>query len=324
MKSLKQSLDAIKKANNIVIISHVGPDGDTLGSMLALKEIILKNNPNKLISTIVAGNVPEVYQFLPGIEETVCSDDPSLLGSYDLAITVDCAALDRTGNSIGIFRQAKNRLNIDHHVTNDGFGDINLIDGSAAATGEIIYHIAQKLEVEMTKEIAINIYTAILTDTGGFRFANTSPETFIIASKLMNAGVSPGDIYKKCYESKPIQMVKINAYAVNNAIFCEDDKIAYTLVKREDLNNYNANDDHLDGISEALRQIDSVEVSMILKETLKGYTKVSFRSNRPDVCRIAEFFGGGGHKLAAGCTIEKNLNEALNEVLPIVKKQIKK
>jgi phosphoesterase RecJ-like protein len=323
IKHIKNFASTIKQAKNILIISHIGPDGDTLGSMLALKQIILSQHSDKNIETLVIGKVPEIYSFLPGIKETKTPHNIYLLKSYDVAITVDCASIDRLGDALELYKNSKYRINIDHHVTNDGFGDINIINANAASAGEIIYEIAEYFDVKIDFDMAQNLYTSILTDTGGFRFENTSPKTFKIAAALLKAGVRPDDIYKKCFESKPIQMVRLAAYVINNAVFCEDNKIAYSLVSRETMKNFDATDEHIDGISEALRQISTIEAALIFKETAKGYTKVSFRSNGIDVCKIAEFFGGGGHKLAAGCTIEKNLNDAKNEVLPILKKQIK-
>lgn len=323
IKHIKNFTNKIKESKNILIISHIGPDGDTLGSMLALKQIILKNASDKNIETLVIGKVPDIYSFLPGIKDCKTPRSIYLLKSYDVAITVDCASIDRLGDAFEHYKKAKCRINIDHHITNDNFADINIILPHSSSTGEIIYEIADYFDVKIDFDMATNLYTAILTDTGGFRFENTGPKTFEIAAKLLKEGIKPDEIFKKCFESKPIQMVKLAAHAIDNAVFCENNKIAYTLISREMMKNFDATDDHLDGISEAMRQIDSVEVAMIFKETLKGTTKVSFRSNGVDVCKIAEFFGGGGHKLAAGCTIEKNLNDAQNEIVPIVKKQIK-
>ncbi len=324
MDTIKKLVEAVKKSKNIAILSHVGPDGDTLGSMLALAAMIEQENTNKNVQRLIVGKVPDVYKFLPDVESVVTVDNPQILGSYDLVITSDCAAIDRLGESIEIFRNAKLTANVDHHVSNNNFADINIVDPKASATGEVVFHIAKALGLKIKKEVAINLYTAILTDTGGFKFENTRPETFEVAAALMRAGVNPGYVFKKCYESKPIAMVKLQAHCVDNAIFEKKGKIAYTLISRKMLQDFSATDDHTDGVSEALRQISTVEVSMVFKETVKGNSKVSFRSNKADVCEIARFFGGGGHKLAAGCTIEKNIEDAAKEVLPIVEKQISK
>jgi len=268
--------------------------------------------------------VPDMYSFLPGINSAKNPGNNQLYDRYDLAIAVDCASIERVGDALELYRNAKVTANIDHHISNNGFADINIIDTEASSTGEVIYSIAKFLNTSLTKDIAVNLFTAILTDTGGFKFENTRPETFEIAAELTRAGAVSGYIFKKCYESKPLAMVKLQAHCIDQAVLEEDNKIAYTFVSRKMLDDFKASDDHTDGISEALRQINTVEVAMVFKETAKGDTKVSFRSNRIDVCQIARFFGGGGHKLASGCTIQKNLTDSLNEVLPIVKKQINK
>lgn len=324
IENINKLAETIKSSKNIILLSHVGPDGDTLGSMLALREIILQLDNDKKVDAIIVGKVPDVYKFLPDINLAKLADDKTLYQSYDLAITVDCAAPDRLGDSIDLFRNAKKTANIDHHVTNPEFADINLIEPQSASTGEVVFKLAENLGITLKKEMAINLYTAILTDTGGFKFENTKPATLYTCAKLIEAGADPAYIFKQAYESKPLPMVKLLARAVDEAVLVENNRIAYTFVSRNLLESLGATDDYVDGIAESLRQINTVEVAMVLKETPKGDTKVSFRSNRIDVGEIARFFCGGGHKLAAGCTIQKSLVDTLNEVLPIVKSQINK
>ena len=324
MKLTEKLILAIKRSKNIVIIAHVGPDGDTLGSMLGLREMLVQLKNLEKIDVVIVGKIPDIYKFLPDSNIIKNSDNKDLYTSYDLAITVDCASLDRLGDSVELFRNAKLTANIDHHISNPQFADINLIIPEASACGEILFRLVADLDITLTKEIAVNLYTAILTDTGGFKFENTKPNTLEVCAKLIEAGAVPNQIYKECYESKPIAMVRLHSRAIDQAIFTEKNKIAYTTVTRNLLNTLGATDDHVDGISEALRQVSTVEVALTFKETQKGDTKVSFRSKRIDVCEVARFFGGGGHKLAAGCTVQKNVADTINEVLPIIKKQINK
>lgn len=315
--------DALKTAKNILIVSHIGPDGDTLGSMLALGKLFKQIKSIEKIDMLTLGRIPDAYKFLPGIANTVTVDSEGMYQSYDIVITADCASIDRIGEAIGLFRNAKKTINIDHHISNTKFAQINIIENKAA-TGQVIFDLIKKLELELTEEIATCLYTAILTDTGGFRFESTTPQVLRACADLLETGVNPTLIYKECYEKKPQAMVKLHAAGINNTIFVDGGKIAYTLVPRSMLAATSATDDHVDGIAEALRQIDTVEVSLVFKETLKGATKVSFRSKKFDVCEIAKFFGGGGHKLAAGCTIEKPLEETAKEVIPMIKKRIGK
>jgi len=322
MEALNKLIEAIEKAKNVVILSHVGPDGDTLGSMLAMNEMLQKYNNIKKIDLIISGKIPDIYRFLPRIEQTKNPNNNELYQSYDLAIAVDCASLDRLGDSFDLFKHAKATVNIDHHISSIKFADINIINPDASATGQILYDIIKSLNINITKNIATDLYTAILTDTGGFRFENTKPETLEICADLIRAGADAVHIYQECLELKPLAMVRLQARAIDNAVITDDNKIAYASITRKFLESFNATDDHVDGISKSLREINTVEVAIVFKETTKGDTKISFRSKNVDVCEIAKFFGGGGHKLAAGCTIQKNIADTINEVLPIVKKQI--
>jgi len=322
MDTVNKIAEKIKESKNIVICHHVAPDGDCLGSALALREMISQIDSVERIDAVITGQIPEIYKFLPDIELLKKANDTTLYKNYDLAITVDCACKDRLGDALELFKHAKKSINIDHHISNEGFANIDLINPKASATGEVLFSLMQPLQAKLTKNIATNLYTAILTDTGGFKFENTKPKTFKICAELIEAGADPVEIYKNCYESKPIAMVRLHARTIDNAIFLEDNKIVYTTITRKLLEELNANDDHIDGITEALRQINTVQVALVFKETTRGTTKVSFRSNGLDVCEIASFFGGGGHKLASGCLLEKNINESVNDVLATLTKQI--
>lgn len=324
MKNFSDFIYSVKSSKNIVIISHIGPDGDTLGSALALYSLICGFDGMKRIDCIINGKIPDIYKFLPGIQEMKTPYEKDVYDNYDLAIAVDCAAIDRIGDALSIFKKAKKTVNIDHHVTGKKFADINIIKPTSSSTGEVIFDLMKALELEFSDDVALCLYTAILTDTGGFRFDNTTGHTFSVAKQLVKLGINPSEVYRKCYENKPLVMFRLHNYALGNAVFTDKSRIAYTMISRKTLKDFGADDDHIDGISESLKQIDTVAVSMVLKETIKHDTKISFRSKEINVADIAKFFGGGGHDLAAGCTICKPLNQALDEILPIVEKQVKR
>lgn len=317
----KNFYQQINKAENIIIVSHVNPDGDTLGSMLALSRII-KKNFSKETTNVIIGRIPETYSFLNCEKYCTLNSDVDKTKIYDLAIACDVAAKDRMVDMQEIYFKAKVTVNIDHHVTNNGYGNINIIDPDASSAGEVVYGLAKNLDLKIDKEIAEFLYTAILTDTGGFRFENTSPKVFNYAAELVEYGANPTSIYRKCYESKPKAMALLNAYAIQTAVFKENDKIAYTIITKEDMKNFNAKGDYTEGISEALRQINSTEVAMLLKEAENQTTKVSLRSKKIDVAKIAETFNGGGHHFAAGCTIQKPPKIAAEKLLDLVKKSL--
>ena len=169
------------------------------------------------------------------------------------------------------------------------------------------------------KDTAICLYTAIMTDTGNFRFENTSANTFRAAADLVETGIIPNNIYKKCYETKTKNFVMFQNYCVNKATFLNDNKIAYTTVYKKDLEKFSAGDDYTDGIAETLRAIESTEVSFVAKEVDTKLTKISMRSKSVDVATICSSFGGGGHTFAAGCTIKASVKDAINKLLREIK-----
>lgn len=320
----EQIVEELKQAKRIAIFHHVAPDGDSLGSALAMRGIAEQFENVEVVDNIITSYVPEIYRFLPDVDKFKKPGDDTLYSSYDLAIAVDCASKDRLGEATELFNNAKKSISIDHHVSNAGFATLDYINKSAAATGELIYKVVETAGVKFTPRIAINLYTAILTDTGGFKFDNTKPDTLRICARLIEEGANPVEIYKNCFELKPLAMVRLHARVINNAVLTDDNKIIYGVITRELLNELGATDDYIDGITESLRQIKEVEIAMVFKETMKKGTKVSLRSNNTNVCKIAEYFGGGGHKLAAGCLIQDRVDEAIKQVLTIVKQQIHK
>lgn len=310
---LSEIINIIKNSENILIVTHVNPDGDCLGSALALK-LIIEKNFSKKVQPVVNGKVPEVYKFLPSVEEFKTVSELTQT-DYDTVISVDCASKDRMTEAIPLFDRAKETINIDHHKTNPNFGKYNYVLGEASSSGEVLCRIIKEEKLQTDRDISNCLYVAILTDTGAFRFDNTKAETFLAVADLMQYGINPSLLYKCCYESKPLPMVKLSANAVSKAEFLHDGKIAYTVITLEDLKNNKALNEHTDGIVELLRQVNSVEIAFVVKETEQGYSKVSLRSRNADVTKIASLFDGGGHSKAAGCTIKKPYQTAVNKLI---------
>ncbi len=322
MENLYSELkNKIESAENIIIFSHVSPDGDTLGSNLALSMMIEKYF-NKKVDSVYAGFLPSLYSYLPNFDRFQDVQNIDKNKKYDLAIAVDVASKDRMVSGTFIFDEAKFKVNIDHHKTNIGYADINIIDGNAACVGVILYTIFKSWDLEIPKDVARCIYTSLLTDTGGFKYENTTPETFILASELVKLGVSPTFEFRACYETKPQSMVQFQAYIVSNTIFYNDGKIAFAKITRSDISKFNATDDYTEGIVETLRTSKNVEVAAILKETKEGFTKVSLRSKTLDLTPIVIDFGGGGHTFAAGCTIKKPIAIAFEKLLNRVQSEL--
>ncbi len=320
-KSFLDLKKQIEKAESIIIFSHVSPDGDTLGSNLALGMMIEKYF-NKKADSVFVGNLPATYSYLPDFSrfKNVRQFDENKV--YDLAIAVDVASKDRLVSGSLLFDKAKFKVNIDHHKTNIGFGDINIIDSESPCVGFILFQIFKSWNLKPAKDVARCIYTSLMTDTGGFKYENTTPETFMLAAELVKLGVSPSKEYRECYETKPQSMVQFQAYVISNTLFYCDGKIAFSKITRSDMSKFNASDEYTEGIVEVLRTSKNVEIAAILKETKDGYTKVSLRSKTVDLTSVVLDFGGGGHSYAAGCTIKKPIAVAFDKLLTRVKSEL--
>lgn len=311
----------IDDAKKILIVSHVNPDGDTLGSMCALK-LFIGNKADTLVQTSSSVGIPDTYKFLPHINDSKNLDN--VQDVYDLVIAVDVASIDRIVQKARmIFDNARMTINIDHHKTNNGYGKLNYVIGDSSSAGEVLYDIFKARNIPVSKEMADCLYVSILTDTGGFRYENTSAKTLEIASHLVKLGVNSADISKKCYNNKPKNMVLFQAAIISKAEFLFDNKVAITTITNSDLKKFDAKNEHTEGIAETLRTIKTVEVSAVLKESDNQTTKVSLRSDNIDVCEIVKPFKGGGHIHAAGCTIKKPVNIARDLLVCEIEKCLK-
>lgn len=306
----------IKNSKKILLLSHMNPDGDTLGSMCALYSMIYNRYKIKADMNVLS-NVPYNYKFLPNIQHAQRYYDKSVV--YDLAITLDVAALDRVLDSKILFEKAKCTVNIDHHKTNPKFGKYQIIEPDLSSCGEVLFNYFEKNGWIIDKDSAVCLYTAIMTDTGNFRFENTTSSSLRAAAELVDKGACPNYIYKQCYETKTKNFVLFQNYCVNKAEFLRDNKIVYTTVYKKDLEKFSAGDDYTDGIAETLRAIDTTEVAFVAKEVDSKLTKISMRSKNTDVAEICSAFGGGGHTYAAGCTIKSSVEDAVKKLLREIK-----
>ncbi|GBF22796.1 bifunctional oligoribonuclease and PAP phosphatase NrnA [Candidatus Gastranaerophilus sp. (ex Termes propinquus)] len=319
---ITQIFEQIKNADKILIISHISPDGDTLGSMCALK-LVIGEKADMLVQNMKdGGGVPDVYKFLPGIES---AKTLKTVGDthYDLIITVDVASIDRIVQPARkIFDSCENTICIDHHKTNKGFAKINVNFPSASSCGEVLYNIFTEQEIEITKDMADCLYVAILTDTGCFKYETTSVHTFEIAAKLVSLGVDSADLASRCYDNKPKSMVMFQAHFICNAKFLHQNRLCYTTIRERDIEKFSAKDEYTEGICESLRSINTVEVAFVMKEIDKNAVKVSLRSKFVDLTKITARFSGGGHWRAAGCTIHKSLEIAQRLLIEEIEKHL--
>jgi bifunctional oligoribonuclease and PAP phosphatase NrnA len=304
----------IKKSKNILLSTHINPDGDGIGSGLALICILTKMG--KKVDFINRDALPSIYKFLPG--SNLIKNVTKIRGMYDLAIVLECPEIERNGGIVDYKKHAKVTVNIDHHLGNTMYGDLNIVDPSAAAVGAQLYKIMKKLSWTIDRDIATCIYTAIVTDTGSFRYSNTTPEIHIIASELLKKGADPEYISSQVYASTEAAVKLLNLMLSNLKV---DGKIGYSCLTRKMFKETGAAESETDNFINNIRAIKLVETAMLFKEIGPTSVKVSFRSKgNADVNNIARRFQGGGHKHAAGAVIHLPLASAIKTVLAEVKK----
>ena len=311
--------DIIKSSKNILITSHVNPDGDTLGSMCGMYELI-KTNFKKKCDMLLVSKLPDKYTFIPNVKLAKHIEEIDKSREYDLVINVDIAAIDRICDGKILFEKAKHTVNIDHHKTNNSYGELNFVEGDASSTAEVIYAVAKDLNWKISRDAAKCLYVGILTDTGSFRFSNTTPRAMEFAAEMLKSGINPQEMFKHCYETYTKGMALCQAYCVNKAVFLDDDKIVYTTVYKKDMEKFNTDEEFAEGLTERLRAITSTCVAFVAKEMKNGGCKISMRSKSIDVAEICGIFGGGGHKFAAGCTMKSNVEESVKKILAEIRK----
>ena len=317
MTTIDQILKCIKKSKNIVIVTHENPDGDAVGSSLAMYHALkgLKKNVD-----IIIPEYAKCFNELPGIDEVIKESDKV----YDLAISLD-AATDKLLNVwVKYFREADQRIVIDHHSTNTMFGDINYVDLSAPACAQVVYMLIKHYRWKITPEIGTCIMAGIITDTGGFQYSGVSKDTFNIAAELLDVGVNISKVYKKVFDTKTKSSFELRRIAIDRMEFLEDGKIAFTYVTNEDERKVNAGVGDYEGIVSEGRSVESVEVSIFLHELKDGEFKISLRSNSyVNVSDVCIMFGGGGHIRAAGAKMTADPLVIRDKVVNEEKRQLK-
>jgi bifunctional oligoribonuclease and PAP phosphatase NrnA len=305
-EGLVQIAERLKTADRIAILPHSGVDGDALGASLALA--IGLTSIGKSVDVLLEEQVPRSLDFLPGCGLIRSAAAPS----YDVALNVDNGDLTRLGAREPVYRQAASRLSIDHHATNRVVADISHVDTGASATGEIVFDLLAIMEIPLDPDIALCLYTAILTDTGGFRFTNTTPRTHQIAAVLMAFGIDCNNAAKRVFDTIPMSKMLLMKQVMNHMQVCEDGLLAISFLRLEDILEAGGESDDFEGMVNIGRNLEGVEVSFFIREDQPGKLKGSLRSNAcVDVAEIAETIGGGGHVRAAGFSTEGSLDEVI-------------
>ncbi|MGI6141072.1 MAG: DHH family phosphoesterase [Caldicoprobacterales bacterium] len=305
-------LRQLQQSRYIAVIAHIQPDGDTIGSCLALAEFL--EAEGKKITLYCQDKVPSPLEFLNGYDKFRNSEEE--VTAYDLSIAVDCSDIDRLGNCYEIFKAGKHTINIDHHKSNTLFADINLVDTNAAATGEIIYRIGRELTGHINKYAAEALYTAISTDTGSFCYGNTTSNSYRIAAQLVDYGVDIERITTILYKRNRLERIRLLGRALNSLALYENNTIAIMAITREDLAATGAMESEIESMVNYAINIIGVEIGILLKEAEDGTIRISFRSKgRIDVSKLAGCFGGGGHHAAAGASMSVDIYQARKQIL---------
>lgn len=315
MKDFRDSaIQTILDSNEIYIASHVNPDGDNIGSIIALGLALKKIN--KKVKVIKTDEIPSDYLFLPNIDMI----QPYEITDNNLFIVLDCGDKDRLGKYKSIVSKNNTIINIDHHVSNTKFGTFNIIDDKAAATGELIYDLIVDLGIEIDKDIATCLYTAISTDTGSFMYDSVTDKTHEIIAALIRTGIDKSVINIELYQSRSMERTNLFIDSFSTLKTYYNNKIAVVKVTQAMLKRANAKMEDTEGIISFIRDINTVEVACLLKENKDHEIKVSLRSKKfVDVSRICSVFNGGGHIRAAGCTVYDNIDNAENLIVEQIK-----
>ena len=315
---LSQVVELIESKNRFGITSHVRPDGDSLGSSLGLYWLL--ESLHKDVEVIMRDPVPQPYCQLPGAHEVRVT--PAIDRQYDAVFVMECSDIDRPG-LLHLDKQFV--VNIDHHSTTELFGTINWIDSTASAVGEMIYNLCKATGVRVTKEMADCVYTALLTDTGSFRYSNTTERTFKIASELVRTGVKPAKAAEAIFGSYRWSKIELLSAVLATARRDDSGHVAWMHLPLEMQQRASATDEDADGLVNYPLSVAEIEAVALLKECAPGVYRTSLRSKGDvNVAKIAEQFGGGGHRNAAGCTLQGDLKDVEMEVVGLLRDAVER
>ncbi|MFA7059339.1 MAG: bifunctional oligoribonuclease/PAP phosphatase NrnA [Pedobacter sp.] len=318
MEMIQNIVDEIRTNNSFLLTSHESPDGDAIGSALALASFLRKIG--KEVCVHFCDPVPELYVFMPGTE-TIKSQITDR--DFDVAFVLDIGELHRAGDIFCRFTRIKKLINLDHHLGCEQFGAYNLIDPTAAATGVLVYRIAKEFGYSFDIETALCLYVAIITDTGSFRYSNSNREAFTIAGEMIECGINAWDVAEQVYENQPLKRLELLALAINTLEVFKEGMAASLIVTLDMYAKTGANAELTDGFVNYPRSIRGVEVAIFFRQIDERRYKVGFRSKgKVNVAEFAAVLGGGGHHNAAGCTVDGTLDEIKSKVYSILESSI--
>lgn len=316
---LQRISELIHNHRSFLLTAHERLDGDALGSELALYHLLTLMGKEATIYN--QDRTPENYQFLPASERIV-NALPGL-DPFEVAIILDCGEVERVGEEGVRIASVPHLVNIDHHVFHKGISDIAMVDPQASSTGELIYRLAVHMGLALTREIAVCLYTAILTDTGGFRYGNTGRGALLAAADLVAAGADPQWISENVYESNSPAKIRLLSEVLPTLTIDEGGRVGSLIVTQQALAVAGALPEHTEGFVDLPRTIRGIVISLLYAELPDGRFKLSLRSKgNVNVERVARVFGGGGHVNAAGCRIEGELTDIRRRVIDAIRASV--
>jgi len=311
---LKQIIDS---CNNLLIISHILPDGDNIGSVIAMSEML--RSRGKSVTAVVNGEMPPYYKFLKGADKLV---SPLELeeNTYDAVLCLDMSDKDRGGQVWDKVMGNPAVINIDHHVSNDFYGDYNFVLSDASSTAEIVTFLFSELGFALNKDIAEALYTGIVTDSGSFTYPSTSPQTMRMAALLLEQKPALEAIRENVLENVSFLRKKLLSVALNHAELLCNGRLCYAFISNEEIVKMGVKGPDFENIIDHLIGVTGVEYAVFFREIMPDVVKIGFRGRgKNDVTVVASQFGGGGHKAAAGCSVEGSLADVMKNVLDAVR-----
>lgn len=311
---MNQAAAAIRQANSLVLACHIRPDADALGSLLGL--MLGLESLGKRVEAVSPDGVPNVYQFLPSWTRV----RTTATGPWDVGIGMDADGADRLGLAAELILAQPVVINLDHHTSKIPYGDIQVVDRTAAATGELVFQLLQALDAPLSQPVAECLMAAILTDTGSFRYSSVTPETFRIGAMLTEAGARPGLIYEAIYGTRPFAAGRLLGRFLSSLQRSPNGRVAWASLSQADFEEFGVGPETTEGFVDQVRMVEGAEVAIYFREEPDGIIRVSLRSRGSfNVARIAEKFGGGGHIPAAGCSLPGPLSQAIQQVVSAVR-----
>ncbi len=315
--------DLVRRSQRILLTTHIRPDADGLGSQLALAEIL--ETMGKQVQPVIASTWPPRYDFLDPDKRIQRFRPPGdAFRQTDAVIILDTGTWNQLGD-FGPFLKTLPvpKLVIDHHLSQDDLGAVRLVDTTAEATGRLVFEAIAALGQPLTELAANRLFVALAMDTGWFRHPNTTSATFALAEKLMQAGARPTPLYEYLFENDSLPRLKLMGLVLDRLQTAENGQVAYTEIRQGDYQATGAVPQDTEDLINYTRSLAGVEVGLFFMEQPAGGVKISFRSREVDVARVAEKFGGGGHRLASGATLSGSLEEAKNRILQVVREALR-